>query len=88
MTIAVSICAGANEEIPEHGYGSDLMAIYFHYTNELKRKGVAIRQPPISHSWAMEMQIEDPDGHVLRFEQIPSGPLKTIILIFELKLFR
>ena len=45
------------------GFDGDIFSLY----NELREKGVAIRQPPISHPWAMEMQIEDPDGHVLRF---------------------
>jgi catechol 2,3-dioxygenase-like lactoylglutathione lyase family enzyme len=49
------------------GFDGDIFSLY----NELKEKGVAIRQPPISHPWAMEMQIEDPDGHVLRFGTDP-----------------
>jgi catechol 2,3-dioxygenase-like lactoylglutathione lyase family enzyme len=49
------------------GFDGDIFSLY----NELREKGVAIRQPPISHSWAMEMQIEDPDGHVLRFGTDP-----------------
>jgi catechol 2,3-dioxygenase-like lactoylglutathione lyase family enzyme len=49
------------------GFDGDIFSLY----NELREKGVAIRQPPISHPWAMEMQIEDPDGHVLRFGTDP-----------------
>jgi predicted lactoylglutathione lyase len=49
------------------GFDGDIFSLY----NELKEKGVAIRQPPISHPWAMELQIEDPDGHVLRFGTDP-----------------
>ncbi len=49
------------------GFDGDIFSLY----NELKEKGVAIRQPPISHSWAMEFQVEDPDGHVLRFGTDP-----------------
>ena len=30
-------------------------------------KGAAVRLKPTNFSWAYEMQIEDPDGHVLRF---------------------
>jgi predicted enzyme related to lactoylglutathione lyase len=33
---------------------------------ELKARGVPIRMPPTNHSWALEMQVEDPDGNVLR----------------------
>src|SRR3712207_545437 len=30
-------------------------------------KGAKVRQKPTNRPWAYEMQIEDPDGHVLRF---------------------
>ena len=30
-------------------------------------KGASIRLKPTNFSWAYEMQVEDPDGHVLRF---------------------
>jgi catechol 2,3-dioxygenase-like lactoylglutathione lyase family enzyme len=33
---------------------------------ELKAKGVPIRMPPTNYAWALEMQVEDPDGNVLR----------------------
>lgn len=36
-----------------------------------KERGAVIRQEPTNQPWALEMQIEDPDGHVLRFG---SGP--------------
>jgi len=39
--------------------------------NELKANGVTIRQPPVNYSWALEMHIEDPDGHVIRFGTDP-----------------
>jgi predicted enzyme related to lactoylglutathione lyase len=38
---------------------------------ELKACGVAIRMPPTYHSWAVEIQVEDPDGNVLRFGSEP-----------------
>jgi catechol 2,3-dioxygenase-like lactoylglutathione lyase family enzyme len=34
-------------------------------------RGVSIRQEPVSRPWAYEMQIEDLDGHVLRFGSEP-----------------
>lgn len=34
--------------------------------NEFMARGVAIRLPPTNYAWALEMQIEDPDGNVLR----------------------
>ena len=38
---------------------------------EIKARGVTIRLPPTHHSWAVEMQIEDPDGNVLRLGSEP-----------------
>ena len=38
---------------------------------QLKARGVAIRMPPTNYSWALEMQIEDPDGNVLRLGSEP-----------------
>jgi predicted enzyme related to lactoylglutathione lyase len=42
---------------------------------ECKARGVAIRLPPTNYSWALEMQVEDPDGNVLRLgsEPKPAG---------------
>lgn len=39
--------------------------------------GVKIRLPPTNYCWAREMQLEDPDGNVLRFGSEPdeSAPL-------------
>jgi len=31
-----------------------------------RRKGARIRHPPTNYAWACEMQVEDPDGNVLR----------------------
>jgi predicted enzyme related to lactoylglutathione lyase len=44
-------------------------ACRFH--EELKAQGVAIRLPPTNYPWALEMQIEDPDGNVLRLGSEP-----------------
>jgi predicted enzyme related to lactoylglutathione lyase len=38
---------------------------------ELKARGVKIRLPLMNHSWALEFQVEDPDGNVLRFGSEP-----------------
>jgi catechol 2,3-dioxygenase-like lactoylglutathione lyase family enzyme len=38
---------------------------------EYQAKGVTIRLPPTNYSWALEMQIEDPDGNVLRLGSDP-----------------
>jgi len=37
----------------------------------LKSKGVPIRHPPTNYAWALEMQVEDPDGNVLRLGSEP-----------------
>jgi catechol 2,3-dioxygenase-like lactoylglutathione lyase family enzyme len=37
----------------------------------LTARGVAIRKPPTKRPWALEMEIEDPDGNLLRFGSDP-----------------
>lgn len=49
------------------GFDGDIFKLH----KDLREKGVTIRQVPTNHSWAMEMQVEDPDGHVLRFGTDP-----------------
>lgn len=46
---------------------------------ELKARGAKVRHPPTNYKWALEMQIEDLDGNVLRMgsepkEGQPYGP--------------
>jgi predicted enzyme related to lactoylglutathione lyase len=46
---------------------------------ELRGRGAKIRHPPTNYPWAYEMQVEDPDGNVLRFgsdskKDEPYGP--------------
>ncbi len=50
------------------GFDGDIFELH----GELKSKGVKIRQSPTNYSWAMEMHVEDPDGHVLRFATDPN----------------
>jgi predicted enzyme related to lactoylglutathione lyase len=38
---------------------------------EYRQTGASIRSAPTNHSWAYEMQVEDPDGHILRFGSEP-----------------
>ena len=38
---------------------------------EYEASGATIRQPPQNFPWAVEMKVEDPDGHVLRFGSDP-----------------
>ena len=38
---------------------------------EYTSRGAPIRLPPTNFSWALEIQVEDPDGNVLRFGSEP-----------------
>ena len=38
---------------------------------ELRSTGAVVRNPPTNYPWAYEMQIEDPDGNVLRMGSEP-----------------
>lgn len=38
---------------------------------EFQTSGAAIAQAPENFPWALEMRVEDPDGHVLRFGSDP-----------------
>lgn len=38
---------------------------------EYRRRGAKIRHAPTNYSWAYEMQVEDPDGNVLRMGSEP-----------------
>jgi catechol 2,3-dioxygenase-like lactoylglutathione lyase family enzyme/uncharacterized protein YciI len=42
---------------------------------DFRAKGATVRHPPTNHPWAYEMQIQDPDGHVLRFGSDPKPDL-------------
>ena len=41
--------------------------------NELRGAGARIVQGPTNYWWALEIRVEDPDGHVLRFGSEPKG---------------
>jgi len=49
------------------GFDGDIFQLH----DQLKAKGVTIQQPPVNYSWALEMHIQDPDGHILRFGTDP-----------------
>jgi len=40
---------------------------------QLEAAGVKIKLPPTNYPWALEFQIEDPDGNVLRLGSEPEG---------------
>jgi len=50
------------------GFDGDIFALH----EKLKSKGVSIKLPPTHFSWAYEMQIQDPDGPILRFGPDPN----------------
>jgi predicted lactoylglutathione lyase len=43
--------------------GKDVESLH----EEYRAAGAKIRHPPTNYSWALEMQVEDPDGNILRF---------------------
>ena len=49
------------------GFDGDISVLY----QTLVSKGIKIKLPPTNFSWACEMQVEDPDGNVLRFGTDP-----------------
>lgn len=50
---------------------TDAEALFHEYSSA----GATIRLPPTNYRWAYEMQVEDPDGHVLRFGSEPRADL-------------
>lgn len=68
---ALYLCKGG-QGAPETwiwiGFDGDIIALH----EALKSKGVAIRLPPTNFSYAYELQVEDPNGHVLRFGTEPN----------------
>lgn len=49
------------------GFDGDIFAL----RDSLKKQGVKIRLEPTNFSYAYEMHIEDPDGHIIRFGTDP-----------------
>lgn len=47
--------------------GHDVDAVY----EEYQTSGAKIRHPPTNYSWALEMQVEDLDGNILRLGSDP-----------------
>ena len=47
--------------------GKDVDALY----EEYKNSGAKVRHPPTNYSWALEMQVEDLDGNILRLGSDP-----------------
>jgi catechol 2,3-dioxygenase-like lactoylglutathione lyase family enzyme len=51
------------------GFDGDIFALH----EILVGQGVQIKLPPTNFSWAMEMHVVDPDGHILRFGTDPDS---------------
>lgn len=51
------------------GFDGDIFFLH----EKLKSNGVKIKLPPTNFYWAYEMQVLDPDGHVLRFGTDPDS---------------
>ena len=51
------------------GFDGDIFSLH----QKLISFGVTIKLPPTNFSWAYEMQVEDPDGHILRFGTDPNN---------------
>lgn len=51
------------------GFDGDIFALH----QQMVTNGVSIKIPPTNFSWAYEMQVLDPDGHVLRFGTDPDS---------------
>jgi catechol 2,3-dioxygenase-like lactoylglutathione lyase family enzyme len=56
---------------------SDVAALH----EELRGRGAHIRQPPTNFFWALEMQVEDLDGNVLRIgsDPLPGEPFGSFL---------
>lgn len=50
------------------GFAGDIFLLH----QQLQSQGVTIKLPPTNFSYAYEMQVIDPDGHVLRFGTDPN----------------
>ena len=50
------------------GFDGDIHLLH----ETLRSNGVTIKLPPTNFAWAYELQVEDPDGHVLRFGTDPN----------------
>lgn len=68
---AIYLCKGGQGVIGTWiwiGFDGDIIQLH----NELKLQNVKIKMPPTNFTWAYEMHVEDPDGHVLRFGTDPN----------------
>ena len=76
-TAGIYLCRGAQGCLGTWAWigVEDVQALY----DEYRASGAKIRRAPRNYRWALEMHIEDPDGHVLRFgsETLADRPLEV-----------
>jgi uncharacterized glyoxalase superfamily protein PhnB len=53
------------------GVDGDIDALY----QDLKANGAKIHEAPTNYSWAYELRVADPDGHIIRFGGEPKANL-------------
>ncbi len=53
------------------GFDGDINIFYSY----LLSHNVTVLHPPVNYSWAQELQVQDPDGHILRFGKEPDAAL-------------
>lgn len=58
------------------GFDGNIYQLFDH----LQANGVSIHMEPKNFSWALELNIEDPDGHILRFGTDPDPALPYLNL--------
>jgi catechol 2,3-dioxygenase-like lactoylglutathione lyase family enzyme len=51
------------------GFDGDINMFYSY----LLSHNVTVLHPPVNYSWAQELQVQDPDGHILRFGKEPDA---------------
>ena len=67
--VLIYLCRGAQGQPGTWAWVGveDVNALYEEYI----QSGARVRHPPRNYPWALEIHVEDPDGHVLRFGSEP-----------------
>jgi hypothetical protein len=73
----IYLCRGAQGRVGTWAWigVEDVLALY----EEYRARDATIRHAPRNYPWALEIHVEDPDGHVLRFgsDSIRDRPYDT-----------
>ncbi len=66
----IYLCRGSQGKLGTWAWvGVEDVAVLY---EEYSASGARIHHPPRNYPWALEIHVEDPDGHVLRFGSEPS----------------